>query len=49
MDIDKKDGGKAGTESYAQPLLTKHDALHALTGASGKAVGEKSTDKQLDN
>ncbi|HEX4270742.1 MAG TPA: hypothetical protein VHZ32_05125 [Rhizomicrobium sp.] len=27
-------------ETYAQPLLTKHEALHALTGASGKADKE---------
>ena len=24
-----------GEETYAAPVLTKHDALHALTGLSG--------------
>ena len=28
-------------EAYAQPLLTRHDALHALTGQSGTKTSDK--------
>jgi len=28
-------------ETYSQPLLTRHDALHALTGQSGTKTSDK--------
>ncbi len=35
MTIVEKKAEDVREEIYVQPVLTKHDALHALTGASG--------------
>jgi hypothetical protein len=41
MIIVEKKSEMVREEAYVQPLLTKHEALHALTGASGKTTDEK--------
>jgi hypothetical protein len=46
MIISEKKVEQMVAETYAQPLLTKHEALHAVTGASGKIDCEKLTDGQ---
>jgi hypothetical protein len=35
MIIEEKKTEELRKETYIQPVLTKHEALHALTGASG--------------
>jgi hypothetical protein len=35
MIIDEKKTEEVDKEAYVEPVLTKHEALHALTGASG--------------
>jgi hypothetical protein len=35
MIIDEMKSEEAGKETYVRPELAKHEALHALTGASG--------------
>ena len=35
MIIEEMKTEEVGKETYVEPVLIKHDALHALTGASG--------------